>query len=1179
MAGIIEYKSDSAIVATNDRFSVDLNQSYNNAFVGSFDAGSTSMPSGNESSAGSVTIYAGISYRAPANEHAETNIPSVFYQISGEYRLSWGAIANRHFNANYVRLSVKIDGSWSTYDLSGWIYEGSSIGFAFYFDGISFPWWLSNSTESYLYVSENGSTWYYCYVNIIYRARDTLEINVNSEDDDYALITVENIPDFEYRRYVDLKWLISAVASANGVTLFKTYNNTTVFANYTYDGRPCIFTSKTWDGKKYVSTIYHSAEKLDVSNGYFSNRAILEEFHSSYKRFTLETSPYDWNSIELKDYNADGSTLKKSYPLKLSSVYKFTEPTREDFYVTSYTDTQTRTFSNGLSHAISLLNGNYSATISWARYTGVIQYNGNGATSGTDYEVSCQSGVSFTLADGTVFKRKGYEFSGWTHLPDGSGDLYVAGSSYTPHADANEFAVTFYAKWSLKKLNVRINDLEGIGIVYTGAYLYYLDTKISGLPATIHREGFTFIGAATDSTGSTMLTNASGVFYPSISGWTDSSGRFLLESDVVLFARWGRIEYTITFDSNEGENKQFSTIRTYEGKITAFPNVIRAGYELNGWTEDLSAQKITYVSKSTIFSKNTTIYADWEEVKVNTGVQCYLERILDGTRQRMNLPIISSIEDTMSVSLVEMDTIMYGYKNRFVIDTGTKQTFSVTVERVNPVDFDDSDEGAVVERFSNSKWWATFVDFINFWQNDGRSMNYERTGGFRFVYAPATEEGSLDLYPHIEKNVFISGQISVQMSPGIMRFTLPLVVATMDANATVPTWKATFRKDNGSNDSFEVEAVIGLDMTLPSPDAEWGADKLQNSAQSFSHWISSGGKVYSAGETLNYDSEFLEKPLEFYAVWKNISETRIYCIEGNRAFPESNYTYTATEKCTVTATLYGGGGTGGRGERNYKSWTAFNYDCPAGGGGGAPVATVHAFSLVADNKLKMTIGSGGNVKSGEADSTDPGNSDGKKSTIYQEGFSGSLVESRIGTSGGVEIGGSANGGEGGDEDENGQDGKGSFGGKGGIKEIKNEGFGVGTEYYGGGGGGGSIKAVSGTTFTCAGITYKSAYTFTGGTVYLNDTPIDFTDKKHLDIISWGGAGATYGKDMQYTTICDAKGGYVDLGEDTDGIRHLALFAAAGGGGRCEWGRDDLGNRVTPFARGSDGFIILSITTG
>ena len=740
-----------------------------------------------------------------------------------------------------------------------------------------------------------------------------------------------------------------------------------------------------------------------------------------------------------------------------------------------------------------------------------VRFNANGGfVSPSSSSVS--GGGSITLPTPT---RDNHDFYGW--YDSGGTKVGDAGDSYKPVSD-----IELYARWKERYI-VSIRDLQTEGSTYRESYIHNMDTSISGLPSSISREGFTFGGYCLDSTEAVKFANTSGNLIPGISGYTDASGQYLLSSALSLFALWSRIEYTITFDAMGGTLSEKDSKRvTYEGKILDFPSVSRAGYVLKGWTENPSAEEVSYVTESTIFSENTTLYADWEEVKVSSDVLCYLERYYDGTAQRFIFPIVSDISDTISASLVEMDTIMFGYKNRFVMDMGVKQTYSVAIERVSPVSPDDS--GSDFDRYSNSKWWEMFLDYINFWQNDGRSQNGERTGGFKFVYAPS--ESYKELYPTIEKNVFISGQISARISTDRLSFTLPLAVATMDAKSSLKSWKATFRKiADPESESFEAEEIIGSSMTLPGPKSNW-VSMMQGDGKSFSHWVLEGNpdsKYYYPGAEFDYDSNYLSDIPVFNAVWVSTDETWIYYVSRFDTIGRGplKYEYEAKTDCTVEVTMYGGGGSGGKGTKTNRTWPRKDY-YHGGGGGGAPTPVTTSFRLKAEDVLYIELGLGGLSEARKVDEYwAPYEENGTHSAVWVEGFESNKEYSGIGQGKGVSTnGGTYNGGKGGTvEDGNkmnrGEDGKGSMGGIGANGLELLAGSSSYFAFYGGGGGGGSIPYMRKVEFTCEGVTYKTAYHYTNPStqLYLNGTQIYGYVQHHLQRRRWGICGQSWKSEL------------------------------------------------------------------
>lgn len=67
--------------------------------------------------------------------------------------------------------------------------------------------------------------------------------------------------------------------------------------------------------------------------------------------------------------------------------------------------------------------------------------------------------------------------------------------------------------------------------------------------------------------------------------------------------------YTITFDPNGGSVTPTSAKTVADGKLTALPIPIRAGYSFQGWYTAISGGSV--VTTDAVFAQNTTVYAHW----------------------------------------------------------------------------------------------------------------------------------------------------------------------------------------------------------------------------------------------------------------------------------------------------------------------------------------------------------------------------------------------------------------------------------------------------------------------------------------------------------------------------------------------------------------------------------------
>lgn len=80
-----------------------------------------------------------------------------------------------------------------------------------------------------------------------------------------------------------------------------------------------------------------------------------------------------------------------------------------------------------------------------------------------------------------------------------------------------------------------------------------------------------------------------------------------------FYAKWTANTYTVTFDANGGSVSQTSAV-TVVGKLTSLPTPTYNGYNFLGWyTQKDGGDEVT---TDTVFTKDTTIYAHWQNIPV-----------------------------------------------------------------------------------------------------------------------------------------------------------------------------------------------------------------------------------------------------------------------------------------------------------------------------------------------------------------------------------------------------------------------------------------------------------------------------------------------------------------------------------------------------------------------------------
>lgn len=354
----------------------------------------------------------------------------------------------------------------------------------------------------------------------------------------------------------------------------------------------------------------------------------------------------------------------------------------------------------------------------------------------------------------------------------------------------------------------------------------------------------------------------------------------------------------------------------------------------------------------------------------------------------LNIPNIKSIEETDSTQLTEVSTIIYGYDRNFIMDTGTTEKLSITFTRVQPDVVVDKVGGEYdtnldnQHKWSNGHWFAMLKKFTNVWQNLTYSSNGLRKGGFTFHFEPL--EGCEDLYPIIDRNVFISGSVSASFSSNLqnMEVTLPLAVGSMVRTETqgVGDHRVTYYNGPPSEDSYTLTYPSGMSFPTPYPKKSW-LQKME--LKKFKFWRSiTPPMVYDAGSFVvngENDEFIIDDVTNLKAEWDDpINNTVYICSRGSRNiyFTQDDVPAGVTpapenilndRPTRIKMWTIGGGGAGGRGRILFFPGSSFEEYLGGGGGGSGGFnieeAVLGSTNEIYYNMVKMVVGEGGDKDS------------------------------------------------------------------------------------------------------------------------------------------------------------------------------------------------------------------------
>ena len=231
------------------------------------------------------------------------------------------------------------------------------------------------------------------------------------------------------------------------------------------------------------------------------------------------------------------------------------------------------------------VTGNVTLYARWTIITYTVTWSPNGGS------------VTPTTSTGTINQsviaptptRTGYTFQYWRY-PSAGDMLYTlyAGNSWTINGN-----IIFTAVWSINNYTVFYNEQGGSTV--NDPTVSYGSTVT--LPST-SRSGYTFNGWYTASSGGSFVGNA--------------GSSYTVYSDVILYAQWTAITYTVSWNANGGSVSPSSSSGTFGSSVTA-PTPTRSSYNFNYWRYPASGDLLYSVNAGSQWTINGTLtfYAVW----------------------------------------------------------------------------------------------------------------------------------------------------------------------------------------------------------------------------------------------------------------------------------------------------------------------------------------------------------------------------------------------------------------------------------------------------------------------------------------------------------------------------------------------------------------------------------------
>ena len=244
-------------------------------------------------------------------------------------------------------------------------------------------------------------------------------------------------------------------------------------------------------------------------------------------------------------------------------------------------------YTNGASYTMGTANVTLYAQ--WtANGTFTVTFDANGGT-GT---MANQTASSATALSSNSFTRTGYTFAGWATTAGGT-VVYTNGASYPFTANA-----TLYAVWTPNSNTITFDANGGTGTMSTQTLA--TDATANLNTNTFTRVGFTFDGWATTAGGTVA--------------YIDGASYTMGTANVILYAQWTAITYSITFDGNgfTGGSMSNQTIASGASASLTLNGFTRTGYAFDGWsTSAIGSVVYTDGASYTMGTADVTLYAQW----------------------------------------------------------------------------------------------------------------------------------------------------------------------------------------------------------------------------------------------------------------------------------------------------------------------------------------------------------------------------------------------------------------------------------------------------------------------------------------------------------------------------------------------------------------------------------------
>ena len=353
------------------------------------------------------------------------------------------------------------------------------------------------------------------------------------------------------------------------------------------DANPATVTLPTPNPTRtgYAFDVWNTAQ--DGTESAFEANTTVSADTKVYAKWTANTYTVTFNKNE-GDTEANPTTKTVTYPNdKVDALPD--QPTRNDYHFVGW-----NTKADGTGTAFTAATSVTAAITVYAKWEAVVEgsflvtFNKNttdqGSTDASPTTKQVAPPADKVDALPAPPTRVGFTFDGWK---DGEGTAFTATTPVT--AD-----ITVYAQWAASKYTVTFEANGGSPEPEPKENISHGDTISE--PATMTKTNYTFGGWYKEA----AFTNQWNFTTDTVTG------------NITLYAKWNKVQYTVTFDSTGGSSVPSATV-DHGGKVPEPPDPTQTGHTFVGWYKESTLTTPWTFATDTVTSA-VTLYAKWNPI-------------------------------------------------------------------------------------------------------------------------------------------------------------------------------------------------------------------------------------------------------------------------------------------------------------------------------------------------------------------------------------------------------------------------------------------------------------------------------------------------------------------------------------------------------------------------------------